>query len=100
MKNILLLLCILIVAACNKQEAKKEVSIKSPSSFFPEEKPQVLIVGTFHFNYPGLDANKTIEEDKIDVLLEPKKSEVTELVEYIKKFKPNKIAIEAFDTAL
>jgi hypothetical protein len=48
-------------------------------------------------DYPGLDAFKTSEEDKIDVLVEPKKSEVTELVEYIKKFKPNKIAIEAFD---
>ena len=38
---------------------------------------------------------KEAEEDKIDVLVEPKKSEVTALVEYIKQFRPNKIAIEA-----
>lgn len=45
-----------------------------------------------------MDVNKTADKDKIDVLAEPKKSEVTELVEYIKKFKPTKIAIEATDS--
>lgn len=66
------------------------------SSFFPKDKAKVLVVGTFHFDYPNLDANKIESEDKIDVLAEPKKSEVTDLVNYIKKFKPTKIAIEAF----
>ncbi|HEV8538748.1 MAG TPA: DUF5694 domain-containing protein [Bacteroidota bacterium] len=70
-------------------------SIKSPSSFFPKEKVKVLVVGTFHFHYPNLDVNKIEDKDKIDVLIEPKRSEVTELVNYIKKFKPTKIAIEA-----
>lgn len=68
---------------------------KTPSSFFPKEKTKVLILGTFHFDYPNLDAIKTEDDNKIDVLKEPKKSEVTELVNYIKKFKPTKIAIEA-----
>ncbi len=71
-------------------------SIESPYSFFPKEKVKVLVVGTFHFDYPNLDANKIEDKDKIDVLTEPKKSEVTELVNYIKKFKPTKIALEAF----
>ncbi len=97
MKNLLPIVFLLVLISCNTEDSKKVSILKSPSSFFPEERPQVLIVGSFHFNYPGLDANKTIEEDKIDVLQEPKKSEVTELVEYIKNFKPNKIAIEAFD---
>ncbi len=65
------------------------------SSYFPGERAKVLVVGTFHFDYPGLDAMKEAEEDKIDVLKEPKKSEVTELVEYLKRFQPTKIAIEA-----
>jgi Family of unknown function (DUF5694) len=69
--------------------------IKQPSSFFPSERAKVLMVGTFHFDYPNLDVNKVNDADKIDVLKEPKKSEVTELVNYIKKFKPTKIAIEA-----
>src|SRR5690349_14170235 len=73
----------------------QQSNIKPPSSFFPKEKTKVLIVGTFHFDYPNLDAMKTSDNDKIDVLAEPKKSEVTELVNYIKQFKPTKIAIEA-----
>jgi len=86
-----------ICFACNKQNKNQQI-FKPVSEYFPEEKTKVLVVGTFHFDYPGLDAHKTSDEDKIDVLKEPKKSEVTELVEYIKKFKPKKIAIEAFDS--
>jgi Family of unknown function (DUF5694) len=70
-------------------------SIRKPSAFFPKERAKVLVVGTFHFDYPNLDVNKTDDKDKIDVLTAPKKAEVTELVNYIKKFKPTKIAIEA-----
>lgn len=70
--------------------------VASPSSFFKAPKTPVLVVGCFHFDYPGLDAHKAGEGDKIDVLKEPKKTEVTMLVNYIKKFKPTKIAIEAF----
>jgi hypothetical protein len=54
------------------------------------------MVGTFHFDYPNLDVNKIDDQNKVDVLKDPKKAEVTEIVEYIKKFKPTKIAIEAF----
>jgi len=42
-----------------------------------------------------LDEVKTADENKIDVLKEPKKSELEDLVTYIKKFNPTKIAIEA-----
>jgi len=95
MKCIFFIATLTLLFSCAEQ--KKETTLKKASEYFPDEKTQVLVVGTFHFNYPGLDYNKTLEDDKIDVLKEPKKSEVTELVEYIKKFKPNKIAIEAFD---
>ena len=67
-------------------EENKNIQIKNASDFFPTEKTKVLVVGTFHMNYPGLDDHKTTDSDKIDVLKEPKKSELTELVEYIKKF--------------
>lgn len=70
--------------------------MKSPSEYFPKDKAKILVVGTFHMDYPDLDFIKSTEESRIDVLAEPKKSEMTELVAYIKKFKPNKIAIEAW----
>lgn len=95
MKPLSILLFFIFISSCstNSEETK---DIKTASDYFPEEKTKVLVVGTFHFDYPGLDAYKTSEDDKIDVLKEPKKSEVTELVNYIKKFQPTKIAIEAY----
>jgi len=98
MKQLPLIVLILFFISCNKQDAIKNSILQTPSSYFPNEKIKVLVVGTFHFDYPGLDVQKAKEEDKIDVLTEPKKSEVTEVVEYIKAFRPTKIAIEAFDS--
>jgi len=72
-----------------------QAQLKSPSEFYPAQKTKVLVVGTFHFDFPGLDEVKTADENKIDVLKEPKKSELEDLVTYIKKFNPTKIAIEA-----
>jgi len=94
MKTILLLAFCSVLFSCSYTDQDR-TAIKSPSSYFPEDKAKVLVVGTFHFDYPGLDAHVTSEEDKVDVLMEPKKSEVTELVSYIMRFSPNKIAIEA-----
>jgi hypothetical protein len=79
----------------DKSEIKKNSHIRSISSFYPKERADVLVVGTFHFDYPNLDANKIAEEDKIDVLSTFRKRELLELITYIKKFKPTKIAIEA-----
>lgn len=69
---------------------------KQPSEYFKNPKTKVLVVGSFHFDYPNLDAIKIKKEDQIDVLSPKTAQEVTELVEYIKKFKPTKIAIEAW----
>lgn len=94
MRHFLLLLFIILLSCSSKNEDQR---IKKASEYFPKEKAQILVVGTFHFNYPGLDVAKTTPENQIDVLKEPKKSEVNKLIDYIKKFKPNKIAIEATD---
>ena len=75
--------------------AQNTSKTKTKADFFPEEKTKVLVLGMFHLNYPGLDNHKTADDSKIDVLKEPKKTEITELIAYIKKFKPNKIMIEA-----
>lgn len=56
--------------------------------------PKVLLVGTFHFGYPGLDTHKTSDEHKIDINSPQRQKEVEALVEYIAKFKPTKIMVE------
>ena len=91
---------LVLMTSCGENNAPvtdepEEKLIKPISSYFPPARARVLVVGSSHFDYPGLDAMKADESDKIDVLEEPKKSEVSALVEYLKKFKPNKIAIEA-----
>jgi len=69
---------------------------KKPSDYFKNPKTKVLVVGSFHFDYPNMDAHKIEKKDQVDVLSPETAKEVTELVNYIKKFKPNKIAIEAW----
>jgi hypothetical protein len=95
MRTLILLVCSIFLFSCVEEELSDEKVLRPVTTFFTKNKAKVLVVGTFHFNYPGLDAHKTVDSDKIDVLVEPKKSEVIELVEYIKKFNPTKIAIEA-----
>jgi len=75
---------------------------KDPLLFDPDQiliqaedkTPEVLLVGSFHFAYYGLDAHVTKEEDQVNVLSEKRQAEMKELVEYIAQFKPNKIAVE------
>lgn len=95
MKIFQLTALLIVLISCHTNELNQKKT-KSAKNYFPEARAKVMVVGTFHFDYPGLDVQKTLKENEIDVLKEPKKSELTDLVEYIKKFRPNKIAIEAF----
>lgn len=57
--------------------------------------PEVLLVGTFHFGYPGQDSHKTADENKLDILSPLRQQELDELLEYIKQFQPTKIMVES-----
>ncbi|MCJ8154497.1 DUF5694 domain-containing protein [Chryseobacterium sp. SSA4.19] len=81
----------LLACFCNFVSAQKK-----PSEYFNNPKTKVLVVGSFHFDYPNLDAHKTEKGDQVDVLSPKTAQEVKELTDYIKKFKPTKIAIEAW----
>ncbi len=81
--------------ACTQEPIDANKKYKTASDFFQVPKTKVLVVGTFHFDYPNLDAIKTEEKDKVDVLSESRQKEMSEIVRYIKKFNPNKIGIEA-----
>jgi hypothetical protein len=69
--------------------------LPDPASFFPAQKTKVLLVGSFHFDYPGLDAHVTAQEDRVDVLSPSRQKEMQQLVAYIQRFKPTKVALEA-----
>ncbi len=62
-----------------------------------DRQAKVLLFGTFHFDYPGLDDHKTAEEDKVDVTAPEKAAELAELIEYLARFQPTKIVVEKRD---
>lgn len=59
------------------------------------QQPAVFLVGTFHFAYYNFDAHKTDPGKQVDILSPGRQQELQELLAYIKKFKPTKIAVEA-----
>ena len=97
--NLLFIIC-LVFYSCS--ESSKEImenhqneKPKTIENFFDFKKPKILVVGSFHFAYPNLDAYKIKELDKIDVLSTERQREIRELVDYIKKFNPTKIGVES-----
>lgn len=96
------IISLLILAVTNPALAQK-VNWKKLDSLNPdkillagERQPtEVLLLGTFHFDYPNLDAHKADSSLHVNVLSEMKQKEMKELVEVIKRFKPTRIYIES-----
>lgn len=82
------------LSAC---QAPKSTLAFDPDTILVESKkqPEVLLVGCFHFAYYNLDAHKVEEEDQKNVMSEQGQKEMKELVDYIARFKPTKIVVEA-----
>ena len=57
-----------------------------------QKKTEVLLLGCFHFDNPGLDVAKF---ENANILSEKRQQEVKQVVEKLKQFKPDKIFIEA-----
>lgn len=65
----------------------------------PSPKPQVLLLGTFHFAGERVDANNTPAKLRVDILSPARQTQLDELLNQIARFKPTKIAIEASPNA-
>jgi hypothetical protein len=59
----------------------------------PHTRPQVVVLGTFHFNNPGRDSYKP--QFPFDVLSAERQREVEEVVALLAAWKPTRIAVEA-----
>lgn len=57
-------------------------------------RPEVLLLGTFHFSYPGLDAHVTDKSEQVDVQEAQRQRELNELLDVIMRFKPTKLCVE------
>ncbi len=93
-----LLTLLLLTLYCTCVSAQKEQSIVdfNPDDILVQgdKLPKILLVGSFHFDYPNLDSHKTSAEDQVDVETAAKQAEVRELLDYIARFKPTKIVVE------
>ncbi len=58
----------------------------------PSQRPEILILGTYHMANPGHDIFNMAADD---VLSPKRQAEISELLEVLKRFKPTKIAIES-----
>lgn len=56
-----------------------------------EPRVQILVLGTYHFDNPGLDVVKTTVAD---VLTQSKQREIEQVVQALARFRPTKIAVE------
>ncbi|MCC9137382.1 DUF5694 domain-containing protein [Pontibacter silvestris] len=63
---------------------------------FPDSlvKADVLLLGLFHFNYPGLDGYKTEESMQVEILSKERQQQVKELTKLLATYKPTKIVVE------
>lgn len=79
---------------------KKLDELRSDRILLADRKPtQVLLLGTFHFGYPNLDGHKTDSSKFIDVLSPQRQREIQELADVIKRFKPTRVYVEAWNPA-
>ena len=92
MKNIFLLATLLLSVPLRAQN----MDFIDPDSILIGNRPipQVLLVGTWHFNYPGLDAHVAAEENKMNIFSDQRQKELEELLDYLARFQPTKIAVE------
>ncbi|MEJ2547621.1 MAG: DUF5694 domain-containing protein [Gemmatimonadota bacterium] len=60
------------------------------------ERPQVLILGTYHFANPGRDMVKV---DVADVLSQTRQAEIERVIDALERFRPTKIAVEVVPAA-
>ncbi|MEX1131922.1 MAG: DUF5694 domain-containing protein [Flavobacteriales bacterium] len=90
-ERILLLAMILATSTATAQG-----TMPDPDSILIGNQPQaqVLLLGTFHFGYPDLDAHVTAEDDRVDVLSSQRQQELSDLLDMVMRFKPNKLCVE------
>ena len=85
-----------LLALFSFQVKGQNIDIKDPDVILikGDELPKVLLVGTWHFNYPGLDAHSTEENLRVNIFSKRRQEELKELLNYLSAFKPTKIAVE------
>ncbi len=75
-----------------KEDSKAIEDPHSPDEFIGKHKAKVTVLGTFHFDNPGLDSYK--HQFPFDILSDKRQKELNELLDALEKFQPTKIMVE------
>lgn len=101
MKKIMLLSFVFAITTAVAQKVNwKKLDSLHPDKVLldgPQQPTKVLLLGTFHFGYPNLDAHKTDSSKFIDVLSAQRQKEIQELADVIARFKPTRFYIEGWN---
>ena len=81
-----------LLAACSRSGPKESRSIP-PELTGAGEKAELLFLGTFHFDDPGLDAYQP--RFRIDIGSADRQRELERLTEQLAAFRPTRVAVEA-----
>lgn len=90
----LVLLLILLISASSYAQNAEPID---PDDILRKGKkvPKVLLVGSWHFAYPGLDAHVTDEKNQINIYSERRQAELSELLDYLDLFQPTMVLVES-----
>jgi hypothetical protein len=91
MQTARILAFLLIMLSVLPHQAFAQAFTKIPGLDRDGKKPQVMVLGTFHFDNPGLDY---VKAPVSDIFTKENQQELRKILDKIKAFKPTKIAIE------
>lgn len=99
-RNILLLIIILCITSCKKEnktieetkQSEELNSVEDPNLFVGKHKAKAMVLGVFHFDNPNLDSYKP--KFPFNILESKRQSELDTLLNKIAEYKPTKILLE------
>lgn len=99
MKYLILSVLLFLLTSMTAQEIDMNTFNPDDILVAGDQLPKVLLVGTFHMDYPNLDAHVTSKDDQVDVNDKKRRAEMLELLDYLARFRPTKIAIERWSSS-
>jgi len=101
-KNMKYFIPLLIFSLFSCSEEKKTTETDSnkngiedpytPEAFLGKHKAKVTVLGTFHFDNPGMDSYK--HQFPFDILMEKRQKELNDLLSALEEYNPTKIMVE------
>lgn len=91
---ILFIFCLITTAYAQNNSLKQPLKRLDQIFEHDQPKPQILLLGIFHFAGEQMDANTTPTSLRVNMLSPERQAQIESIVKKLAEFKPTKIAIE------